>query len=127
MKKTKYFFYKIDIPDIHLVHMVLLKTSLFISYVHSFLKVINTFEIKQTGFDIAYLFQIKTYVNWYWYFTAANCLDGYHGKYCEKQCSFPKFGFGCQQRCLCTRSKCHFSTGCHFEQNGKIFFNGMII
>nr|XP_022286651.1 uncharacterized protein LOC111099602 isoform X2 [Crassostrea virginica] len=48
---------------------------------------------------------------------AANCFKGYYGEYCGKQCSFPKFGYGCQQTCLCTKSRCHFSTGCDFKQN----------
>ena len=30
--------------------------------------------------------------------TAASWLDWYVGGYCEGLCSFPKFGYGCQQR-----------------------------
>ena len=67
------------------------------------------------------------FTNLHRYFTAAKCLDGYYGKYCENQCSFPKFGSGCQQSCLCTKSKCHFSTGCHFGQNGKILKRNNLI
>ena len=54
------------------------------------------------------------------FISAANCPYGYIGKYCEKQCSFPKYGYGCQRSCFCTKSQCHFATGCKFKQNGKL-------
>ena len=48
-----------------------------------------------------------------------NCSAGYIGSHCENRCSFPSFGYGCQQVCLCSRKQCHFTTGCQFKQMGK--------
>ena len=53
------------------------------------------------------------------FFEVINCPDGFKGSYCENQCSFPRFGYGCQQVCLCSRKHCHFITGCQFKQIGK--------
>lgn len=34
---------------------------------------------------------------------AAKCPIGLTGKYCESQCQFPDYGYGCQQSCLCSK------------------------
>lgn len=67
---------------------------------------------------VAYLLSLRCFV--YFVFTADSCPDGYYGEYRNKKCSFPTFGYSCQQTCLCSKSRCHFSTGCHIEQNGKL-------
>lgn len=43
---------------------------------------------------------------------AENCSVGFMGKYCKEMCRFPKYGYGCQQNCLCPQSYCHFEEGC---------------
>lgn len=49
---------------------------------------------------------------------ATNCPVGFTGKYCEKQCSYPHYGIGCQQSCSCSKPRCNASTGCHFIKTG---------
>nr|XP_022290389.1 uncharacterized protein LOC111102026 [Crassostrea virginica] len=53
-----------------------------------------------------------------------HCPNGYVGKYCETRCSFPKYGYGCQQICLCSKLSCHFATGCHLKHNEVRITNG---
>lgn len=49
---------------------------------------------------------------------AASCPVGFTGKYCEKQCSYPHYGIGCQQSCSCSKRHCNVSTGCQFTNTG---------
>ena len=54
------------------------------------------------------------------FFKVMNCPAGFIGSYCENRCSFPRFGYGCQQVCLCSRKQCNSTTGCQLKQIGKI-------
>ena len=57
------------------------------------------------------------------YCTANDCPAGFTGKYCDTSCRYPSYGYGCQQRCPCPRSHCHFSTGCHAKLTGYCLGN----
>lgn len=46
------------------------------------------------------------------------CPDGFIGKYCDKQCSYPQYGIGCQQSCKCSKRRCNVFTGCQFTKTG---------
>lgn len=46
------------------------------------------------------------------------CPVGFTGKYCDKQCSYPEYGSGCQQSCICSKQRCNVFTGCPFTKTG---------
>lgn len=46
------------------------------------------------------------------------CPDGFIGKNCDKQCSYPEYGIGCQQSCMCSKQRCNVFTGCPFTKTG---------
>lgn len=50
------------------------------------------------------------------------CPAGYTGKYCNKPCQFPNYGYGCQQQCLCSRRLCSISTGCAKIKSSECYF-----
>lgn len=52
----------------------------------------------------------------------SRCPNGFRGSYCELKCSFPFFGQGCVQRCLCAEEDCHYSTGCNKKRKNYILF-----
>lgn len=51
---------------------------------------------------------------------AAKCPIGFTGKYCESQCQFPDYGYGCQQSCICSKQRCNFATGCTSVKSNNI-------
>ena len=56
-------------------------------------------------------------------FLVDGCPTGYTGKYCETACSFPRYGYGCQHFCLCSKHLCDVSIGCLSNQIGKFFYS----
>ena len=59
-------------------------------------------------------------------FLVDGCPTGYTGKYCETACSFPRYGYGCQRFCLCSKHLCDVSIGCLSNQIGKFFYSKTI-
>lgn len=55
------------------------------------------------------------------YIIAAICQAGVIGKYCDEQCEFPMYGYGCQQRCLCSKTRCSISNGCSKIKSSEFF------
>lgn len=53
------------------------------------------------------------------YFLGTNCPLGFIGRYCETTCQYPHYGFGCQQTCLCSKTRCNSSTGCVKRDTSK--------
>ncbi|XP_062577646.1 uncharacterized protein LOC134239479 [Saccostrea cucullata] len=37
---------------------------------------------------------------------------GFFGRHCERSCTFPSYGPGCQMECFCTEDVCNPTTGC---------------
>lgn len=57
----------------------------------------------------------------YCHILAAVCPAGFTGKYCNEKCKFPKYGYGCQQQCLCPKMRCRTVKGCQNIKPGKFF------
>lgn len=55
------------------------------------------------------------------YIIAAICQAGFIGKYCDEQCEFPMYGYGCQQRCLCSKTRYSISNGCSKIKSSEFF------
>lgn len=53
---------------------------------------------------------------------AVVCQAGFTGKYCDEQCKFPNYGYGCQQQCLCPKIRCSTGNGCQKIKPG-VFLN----
>lgn len=71
---------------------------------------------------LSYLFKRikkKILVTSHWHILAAVCQAGFTGKYCEEQCKFPNYGYGCQQRCLCPKTSCDLVHGCSKRKPSK--------
>ena len=52
-------------------------------------------------------------------FVAEKSAVGHTGIHCKQPCSYPFYGSGCQQVCLCPTKRCDISTGCQSLQNSK--------
>lgn len=46
------------------------------------------------------------------------CRVGFTGEYCDKQCSYPQYGIGCKQSCICSKQRCNVFTGCPLIKTG---------
>uniref|UniRef100_A0A8W8MHA8 Uncharacterized protein n=1 Tax=Magallana gigas TaxID=29159 RepID=A0A8W8MHA8_MAGGI len=44
------------------------------------------------------------------------CPVCFTGTYCDKLCTYPQFGIGCQQSCICSKRRCNVFTGCPFTK-----------
>lgn len=51
---------------------------------------------------------------------AAVCPTGFTGTYCDDQCKYPNYGYGCQQQCLCPKMRCNFVNGCSKRKPSEI-------
>uniref|UniRef100_A0A8W8LPM9 Uncharacterized protein n=1 Tax=Magallana gigas TaxID=29159 RepID=A0A8W8LPM9_MAGGI len=40
------------------------------------------------------------------------CKPGIYGINCNRTCTYPHFGYGCQQICNCSKEVCDFAKGC---------------
>lgn len=40
------------------------------------------------------------------------CADGYTGRNCHLQCTYPEYGHRCRKICSCSPLSCHHINGC---------------
>lgn len=55
------------------------------------------------------------------FFIILECPIGSFGKDCEKNCTYPLYGEGCQSTCNCSKDGCHYSHGCFTDIDTFIY------